>query len=67
MPRMGGEDAFSEMRRIKPDIHVILSSGYNEQSAPQCFTGKGLSGFIQKPYTPESLFEKLAQILNNSG
>jgi len=65
MPRMGGEDAFSEMQRIKPNIHVLLSSGYNEQSATQHFTGKGLSGFIQKPYTPESLFEKLSQILNN--
>ena len=31
MPRMNGEDAFRELRRIKPDVRVIISSGYNEQ------------------------------------
>ena len=64
MPRMGGEDAFSEMRRIQQDIPVILSSGYTEQDATQRFSGKGLAGFIQKPYPPEQLIQKIAEVLN---
>ncbi len=62
MPRMGGEETFSEMRRIKPDVKVLLSSGYNEQTATNRFAGKGLAGFIQKPYTMETLLAKVAEL-----
>lgn len=55
MPRMGGEEAYREMRRLHPDIRVILSSGYNEVEAMGRFRGKGLKGFIQKPYGPREL------------
>ncbi|MDX8396441.1 MAG: PAS domain S-box protein [Mariprofundaceae bacterium] len=55
MPRMNGEDCFSELRALKPDVSVILSSGYNEQDATSRFAGKGLAGFIQKPYSPQQL------------
>ncbi len=64
MPRMGGEEAFTEMRRIKPDIKVVLSSGYNQQTATQRFTGKGLAGFVQKPYTPDILLAALDEVMN---
>ncbi|GAM11143.1 blue-light-activated protein [Geobacter sp. OR-1] len=50
MPHMDGEQAFRELRRINPSIKVIMSSGYNEQEVTQKFVGKGLAGFIQKPY-----------------
>ncbi len=65
MPHLGGEDAFREMRRIKSDVHVLLSSGYNEQEATDRFAGKGLAGFIQKPYRAQKLIEKLRRILEN--
>lgn len=50
MPHMDGEQCFRELRQIKPGITVIMSSGYNEQEVTQKFVGKGLAGFIQKPY-----------------
>jgi len=34
-----------------PDNWAVLSSGYNEVEAVRRFTGKGLAGFIQKPFT----------------
>ena len=55
MPHMGGEQTFTELRRIDPDVRVILSSGYNEQDAVRRFAGRGLAGFIQKPYRVQSL------------
>jgi CheY-like chemotaxis protein len=55
MPHLSGEQVFSEMRRLKPGIRVILSSGYNELDATQRFVGKGLAGFIQKPYNAAAL------------
>jgi len=66
MPRLGGEDTFSELCRINPNVKVILSSGYNEQDATNRFTGKGLAGFLQKPYTPKQLSEKLADIFDKT-
>ena len=50
MPRMDGERAFEEIRSIRGDAHIILSSGYNEEQAARTLAGQGLSGFIQKPY-----------------
>ncbi len=63
MPRMDGEETFRELRQIKRNIKVIMSSGYNEQEITQRFTGKSLSGFIQKPYQMTELSAKLKQIL----
>ncbi|MDX8405644.1 MAG: response regulator [Mariprofundus sp.] len=63
MPKMDGKTAFREMRRIQPDVKVILSSGYNEQDATSQFAGKGLAGFIQKPYSIELLRQKLQSLL----
>jgi len=65
MPHMDGEQAFGELRRIRPDVKVILCSGYNEQDATQQFVGKGLAGFIQKPYDLLALREKLMEVLTD--
>jgi CheY-like chemotaxis protein len=50
MPHMDGEQCFRELRQINPQVRVIMSSGFNEQEVTQKFVGKGLAGFIQKPY-----------------
>jgi len=63
MPHMDGEEAFRELRRIRSDVRVLLSSGYNEQDVTQRFVGKGLAGFIQKPYTLAPLQEAIFKVL----
>jgi CheY-like chemotaxis protein len=55
MPRMGGMEAFSRIRALRPDLPVILSSGYNEQESIQELPGAGLAGFLQKPYSLKAL------------
>jgi CheY-like chemotaxis protein len=63
MPVMSGEQALREMQQINPKVRVLLSSGYNEVEAVQRFAGKGLAGFIQKPYTAAALAEKVKEVL----
>jgi two-component system, cell cycle sensor histidine kinase and response regulator CckA len=63
MPEMDGEEAFRELRRIHPGVRVILCSGYNEQESMARFAGKGLAGFIQKPYRYAALMEKIREVL----
>jgi two-component system cell cycle sensor histidine kinase/response regulator CckA len=64
MPVLGGEEALRELRRVRPDVKVILTSGYNEAEAIQRFSGEQLSGFIQKPYTAAQLAEKVKQVMD---
>jgi PAS domain S-box-containing protein len=59
MPHMDGEQCFRELRQLRPDVRVILSSGYNEQEVTQRFVGKGLAGFVQKPYKLSMLKEAI--------
>jgi PAS domain S-box-containing protein len=63
MPEMSGEEAFREIRRIRADACVVLSSGYNEQDATSRFAGKGLAGFIQKPYRSAELLARIHEVL----
>ncbi len=65
MPNMDGVEAFHEMRRLHSGVTVILCSGYNELDATQRFAGKGLAGFIQKPYNMAVLREKLTEVLHD--
>ena len=66
MPHMGGVEAFRSLRVIRPKLQVLLMSGFNEEEAVDSFVGQGLAGFIQKPFTPESLREKLQGMLQGS-
>jgi CheY-like chemotaxis protein len=63
MPRMDGISAFRELKRLRPDIPVLLCSGYDEQEATHHFVGEGLSGFIQKPFGLQDLRGKIESVL----
>ena len=63
MPTMNGEETLRELQAIRPSIPVLLSSGFNEVEAVRRFTGKGLAGFIQKPYTSAGLATKVKRAL----
>ena len=55
MPHLDGEETFRELRRLRSDVKVIISSGYNRQEVTQRFAGKNLGGFLQKPYVQSEL------------
>ena len=61
---VSGEQAFQCIGKIRPDAKIILTSGYRELDATEPFKGKGLAGFIQKPYTTIHLIKKVESFLN---
>ncbi len=63
MPHMDGAEAFGELRRLNPDIRVVLASGYSHEDVASRFAGKGLAGVLQKPYTLAKLRESLAGLV----
>ena len=62
MPRMDGEETFVALRELS-EVPVMLSSGYAEEDSARRFSGKGLAGFIQKPYDLDTLAQKLTTVL----
>jgi PAS domain S-box-containing protein len=63
MPVMSGEEALDRMKAVCPGVKVILSSGFSEAEALRRFRGKGLAGFIQKPYSAVQLAQKIKDAL----
>ena len=64
MPRMGGEEAFGRMRRLRAEVPVVLVSGYHEEDATGRFAGEGLAGFLQKPFQFDVLVRKVREVLD---
>jgi CheY-like chemotaxis protein len=63
MPGKSSEEVFRELKLMKPVIKVVLCSGYSEEQATARFLGKGLAGFMQKPYGMVALRERLFSLL----
>jgi two-component system, cell cycle sensor histidine kinase and response regulator CckA len=63
MPHLDGEACYRELRRIDSAVKVIMTSGYNEQEVISRFVGKGLAGFVQKPYKPADFLAIARRVL----
>jgi DNA-binding NtrC family response regulator len=66
MPDMGAADTYVELQSINPVIKVLLSSGYGTDHQTRELLSLGCSGFIQKPFSMQSLSEKIEEILSRS-
>ncbi len=64
MPDLGGVELFAKLQEIRPDIRVLLSSGYsiNEQAAK--ILARGCRGFIQKPFSLHEFSQKVRKIMD---
>ena len=63
MPRLDGLGTLAELRRMAPTLPVLMMSGYANQEIIERFAGKGASGFIHKPFAPQSLIERLRELI----
>jgi two-component system, cell cycle sensor histidine kinase and response regulator CckA len=63
MPVMSGEETLIHLKHLRPDMPVVLSSGYDEAEVTRRFAGRGVAGFLQKPYTAARLGEKIKIVL----
>jgi PAS domain S-box-containing protein len=63
MPKMGGDEVFAELRRIDPEVRVVLTSGYSEQDLVERFAGQRVFGFVEKPAPIDGIIAKLQNAL----
>lgn len=66
MPRMNGEDVYRELRRLRSDVRVVLSSGFDEREATSRFGHSGLAGFLQKPFVMAEMAATLRAALREA-
>jgi PAS domain S-box-containing protein len=59
MPGMTGAETYPELRKVRPAVKILVSSGYSELETMKAFPGPQVAGFIQKPYTSRGLAEKV--------
>jgi CheY-like chemotaxis protein len=64
LPVIDGDAVFDELRSINPNVNVVLSSGFAEQSKIASMLTQGLRGFIPKPYGRDKLLEQVRSTLD---
>ena len=65
MPRLNGAESFKLIKKINPDVKVILSTGYSPSDKTQNMLNGGMIDFIQKPYIAKQLSYVIAKALGN--
>jgi DNA-binding NarL/FixJ family response regulator len=66
MPEMGGHELIERLRARRPELRVLFMSGYAERA----FTSDGSmppgTGYLEKPFTVETLMRRLREVLDLS-
>jgi PAS domain S-box-containing protein len=65
MPEMGGGEAYDQLKKLNPDVKVLLSSGFSIDGEASDILDRGCNGFIQKPFTVRELSRTLRKVLQH--
>jgi len=65
MPQMGGRELAEKLRSRLPDIKILFTSGYTDDAVVRHGVIEADTNFIQKPFSPDKLAEKIREILDN--
>jgi DNA-binding NarL/FixJ family response regulator len=63
----GGAGDLLRLRRIEPNVAVLLLSGYSVEGEVQSILDLGARGFIEKPFCAAELASALAAVLRDAG
>jgi len=65
MPGMGGVDAMRGIRKIDPDVPILIASGYSDVAIEMLPESEQPDAFVQKPFRAKTLKKALFQVLRN--
>jgi PAS domain S-box-containing protein len=66
MPGMDGSEVFREIKRQNPGAKIILCSGYSVNGQAGELMNLGVDGFLQKPFTTQSLLSAIRGVIGPS-
>jgi len=64
MPEMNGSETFDLLKKIQPDLKVLLSSGYSLSEEASQILNNGHNSFIQKPFDINRISSKIRELLD---
>jgi DNA-binding NtrC family response regulator len=67
MPRLNGKDLALQVSQRRPDIKVLYMSGYTDSAIVNSGILQKEVAFLQKPFTPAALIEKVHDVLEGDG
>ncbi|MCD4737056.1 MAG: PAS domain S-box protein, partial [Bacteroidales bacterium] len=65
MPNMPGDKLAAELIRIRPDIPILLCTGFSETMSEEDAASLGIKGFLLKPIVMKDLSHKIREVLDN--
>jgi CheY-like chemotaxis protein len=65
MPVMGGLEAYREMKKIRPDLRVLVTTGFLQKDEAQCFLDEGARSVVPKPFTLAEIASRVAEALSS--
>ncbi|MCX7885727.1 MAG: ATP-binding protein [Verrucomicrobiae bacterium] len=65
LPQMSGPQLLAQLKSINPDLRVIVSSGYSQELEGQRMLEHGCLGYLQKPYSADTLLRVVRQVLDS--
>ena len=63
MPEMSGEEVFERLRAVKPEVKILLSSGYTRDGQADQLMARGCDGFLQKPFGLAELGRVMSEMI----
>ena len=67
LPDIDGDRLFHKMRALRPDLKIVLCSGYAIDEPVKTLLNQGAYGFLQKPFSLATLSEKLKETISPCG
>ena len=64
MPQMNGREVAERLLRVRPKVKVLYVSGYTEDAIVHHGVLAPGTNFLQKPFTPDDLSEKVREVLD---
>ncbi|HLK40826.1 MAG TPA: PAS domain S-box protein, partial [Polyangiaceae bacterium] len=65
MPQMSGPEVAKRLKKTRPDMKVLCTSGYTDETVVRHGILEAGIAFLQKPYTPDSLLRKVREVLDS--
>jgi PAS domain S-box-containing protein len=64
MPNMSGDKLASELVKIRPDIPILLCTGFSERMSEEKAVAMGIRKFLMKPITIKDLSKMIREVLD---
>ena len=67
MPNLSGAETCRQIKELRPELPIVLTSGYRHEELAELMDEGAVAAFVQKPFTPKSLIETIRRAIAGSG